>query len=42
MPYIPLEEKLPGITGLLNYRKDTALPDPATHPDFTKRRIHAD
>jgi|SRR5450432_267352 uncharacterized peroxidase-related enzyme len=26
MPYIPLEEKLPGITGLLNYRKDTALP----------------
>jgi uncharacterized peroxidase-related enzyme len=26
MPYIPLDEKLPGITGLLNYRKDTALP----------------
>jgi len=26
MPYIPLNEKLPGITGLLNYRKDTALP----------------
>lgn len=26
MPYIPLEESLPGITGLLNYRKDTALP----------------
>lgn len=26
MPYIPLEENLPGITGLLNYRKDTALP----------------
>ncbi len=25
MPYIPLDEKLPGITGLLNYRKDTAL-----------------
>jgi uncharacterized peroxidase-related enzyme len=26
MPYIPLDEKLPGITGLLNYRQDTALP----------------
>jgi uncharacterized peroxidase-related enzyme len=26
MPHIPLDEKLPGITGLLNYRKDTALP----------------
>lgn len=26
MPYIPLSEKLPGITGLLDYRKDTALP----------------
>jgi uncharacterized peroxidase-related enzyme len=26
MPYIPLNEKLPGITGLLNYRQDTALP----------------
>ena len=26
MPYIPLEENLPGITGLLNYRLDTALP----------------
>jgi uncharacterized peroxidase-related enzyme len=26
MPFIPLDEKLPGITGLLNYRKDTALP----------------
>ncbi len=26
MPYIPLDEKLPGITGLLDYRKDTALP----------------
>src|SRR5450755_4466558 len=26
MPYITLDEKLPGITGLLNYRKDTALP----------------
>ena len=26
MPYIPLDEKLPGITGLLNFRKDTALP----------------
>jgi uncharacterized peroxidase-related enzyme len=26
MPYIPLEENLPGITGLLNYRQDTALP----------------
>ena len=26
MPYIPLEENLPGITGLLDYRKDTALP----------------
>ncbi len=26
MPYIPLNDKLPGITGLLDYRKDTALP----------------
>ncbi|MEZ2336199.1 carboxymuconolactone decarboxylase family protein [Mucilaginibacter sp. RCC_168] len=26
MPYIPLDESLPGITGLLNYRQDTALP----------------
>jgi uncharacterized peroxidase-related enzyme len=26
MPYIPLNEQLPGITGLLDYRKDTALP----------------
>jgi uncharacterized peroxidase-related enzyme len=26
MPYISLDEKLPGITGLLNYRQDTALP----------------
>jgi uncharacterized peroxidase-related enzyme len=26
MPYIPLSEKLPGITGLLDYRTDTALP----------------
>jgi uncharacterized peroxidase-related enzyme len=26
MPYILLNEKLPGITGLLDYRKDTALP----------------
>jgi uncharacterized peroxidase-related enzyme len=26
MPYIPLDENLPGITGLLNYRTDTALP----------------
>ncbi|MEP7142723.1 MAG: peroxidase-related enzyme [Ferruginibacter sp.] len=26
MPYIPLEEHLPGITGLLEYRKDTAVP----------------
>ena len=26
MPYIPLEEHLPGITGLLEYRKDTAHP----------------
>jgi uncharacterized peroxidase-related enzyme len=26
MPYLPLNEKLPGITGLLDYRKDTALP----------------
>ena len=25
-PYIPLNEKLPGITGLLDYRQDTALP----------------
>ena len=26
MPYIPLDENLPGITGVLNYRQDTALP----------------
>lgn len=26
MPYIPLKEELPGITGLLDYRKDSALP----------------
>jgi len=26
MPYIPLNENLPGITGLLDYRTDTALP----------------
>lgn len=26
MPYITLDEKLPGITGLLQYRLDTALP----------------
>jgi uncharacterized peroxidase-related enzyme len=26
MPYIPLEEHLPGITGLLEYRKDSAGP----------------
>src|SRR5690349_15201850 len=26
MPYIPVEEHLPGITGLLEYRKDTAQP----------------
>ena len=26
MPYIPLKEELPGVTGLLDYRKDTALP----------------
>lgn len=26
MPYITLSEKLPGITGLLDYRKDTAQP----------------
>ena len=26
MPHIPVEEHLPGITGLLEYRKDTALP----------------
>lgn len=26
MPHIPLEEHLPGITGLLEYRKDTAHP----------------
>ena len=25
-PYITLNEQLPGITGLLDYRKDTALP----------------
>src|SRR6185503_15150365 len=26
MPYIPLEEHLPGITGLLEYSRDTAAP----------------
>jgi len=26
MPYIPLKESLPGITGLLDYRQDSALP----------------
>src|SRR5437763_16786326 len=26
MPHIPLEAHLPGITGLLEYRKDTAQP----------------
>jgi AhpD family alkylhydroperoxidase len=26
MPHITLDENLPGITGLLNYRQDTALP----------------
>ena len=26
MPYIPVKENLPGITGLLDYRLDTALP----------------
>lgn len=26
MPYIPLNQNLPGITGLLEYRLDTALP----------------
>lgn len=26
MPYIPLEDHLPGITGLLEYRKDSAEP----------------
>lgn len=26
MPHISLDENLPGITGLLNYRQDTALP----------------
>jgi uncharacterized peroxidase-related enzyme len=26
MPHIPLDPSLPGITGLLNYRQDTALP----------------
>jgi uncharacterized peroxidase-related enzyme len=26
MPYIPVKETLPGITGLLDYRQDTALP----------------
>ncbi|MEP7321931.1 MAG: carboxymuconolactone decarboxylase [Saprospiraceae bacterium] len=26
MPHIPLEDHLPGITGLLEYRKDTATP----------------
>jgi len=26
MPYVPLKETLPGITGLPDYRLDTALP----------------
>lgn len=26
MPYIPVEEHLPGITGLLEYRKESAMP----------------
>jgi uncharacterized peroxidase-related enzyme len=26
MPYIPLDENLPGITGILNYRPETSLP----------------
>jgi len=26
MPHIPLDENLPVIAGLLNYRQDTALP----------------
>src|SRR5215217_4912517 len=26
MPYIPVEEHLPGVTGLLEYRKDSAQP----------------
>jgi uncharacterized peroxidase-related enzyme len=26
MPHIPLDPDLPGVTGLLNYRQDTALP----------------
>ena len=26
MPFIPLESHLPGITGLLEYRRDTADP----------------
>ena len=26
MPYIPLEDHLPGITGLLEYRKDSTAP----------------
>lgn len=26
MPYIPLKDELPGVTGLLDYRKDSALP----------------
>jgi len=26
MPHIPLKDELPGVTGLLDYRKDTALP----------------
>jgi len=26
MPYIPWKENLPGITGLLDYRLDTAFP----------------
>ena len=34
MPYIPLEEHLPGITGLLEYRKDTAEPIRALTQSF--------
>jgi len=26
MPYLPFDENLPGITGILNYRPETALP----------------
>lgn len=40
MPYIPLKENLPGITGLLDYRLDTALPVTPEEPAFYDRLGH--